>query len=271
MKGAGFEGKAAPAIELPCCEAGQGPVRRVRTTAFRDVFTPVSPLEKRAPLALPSVPGLAVPEGFGERLAAIGVNVAAEHLATLGEYLARLLAMNERMNLTAITDAPGAWERHALDALSLVPHLAEVPAGGRLVDVGSGGGIPGIPLAIVRPDLHVTLIEATQKKAWFLSAVSDELRLTHVATRAERAEKLAGGALAGQFDVVTARAVARLATLVPLVVPLARAGGRLLLIKGQRVDEELAEATTVLAAHHVRHETTIATPTGRIVILSRTQ
>jgi 16S rRNA (guanine527-N7)-methyltransferase len=248
-----------------------GTARRVRTAAFRDVFTPVSTLEKRPPLAMPSVPGLAVPEGFGERLAAIGAKVSAGRLITVGNYLARLLAMNERMNLTSITDAPGAWERHALDALSLVPHLANVPAGGRLVDVGSGGGIPGIPLAIARPDLHITLIEATQKKARFLSAVSEELHLTNVVTRAERAEKLAGGALAGQFDVVTARAVARLATLVPLVVPFARAGGRLLLVKGQRVDEELAEATTVLAAHHVRHETTIATPTGRIVILSRMQ
>src|ERR1019366_8872202 len=191
--------------------------------------------------------------------------------ATIGDYLARLLAMNERMNLTSITDAPSAWERHALDALSLLPHLADVPAGGRLVDVGSGGGIPGIPLAIVRPDLHITLIEATQKKAWFLSAVSEQLRLTNVIARAERAEKLAVGPLAGQFDVVTARAVARLATLVPLVVPFARVGGRLLLIKGQRVDEELSEAKRVLAAHHVRHEATIATPTGRIVILSRTR
>jgi 16S rRNA (guanine527-N7)-methyltransferase len=227
--------------------------------------------DKREPLPLPSVPGLAVPEGLGERLAAIGANVTAGCLATVGEYLARLLAMNERMNLTSITDAPSAWERHAFDALSLLPHLAGVPAGGRLVDVGSGGGIPGIPLAIARPDLHVTLIEATQKKAGFLSAVSENLNLTHVTVRAERAEKLAVGPAAGQFDVVTARAVARLATLVPLVVPLARVGGRLLLVKGQRVDEELAEAKRVLTAHHAHHETTVATPTGRIVILSRMQ
>jgi 16S rRNA (guanine527-N7)-methyltransferase len=189
----------------------------------------------------------------------------------VGDYLARLLAMNERMNLTSITDAPSAWERHALDALSLLPHLAGVPAGGRLVDVGSGGGIPGILLAIARPDLQITLIEATQKKADFLSTVSEELKLANVGVRAERAEKLAEGPLAGQFDAVTARAVARLATLIPLTAPFARAGGRLLLIKGQRAGDELAEATEVLAAHHVRHETTVATPTGRIVILSRTR
>ena len=231
----------------------------------------MSPLEKRPPLALPSVPGLPVPEGTDASLAAIGANVSADCLARVGDYLARLLAMNERMNLTSITDASSAWERHALDALSLVPHLADVPAGGRLVDIGSGGGIPGIPLAIARPDLHVALIESTQKKAWFLSNVSQALGLTHVRVHADRAEKLATGPLARQFDVVTARAVARLAALVPLVVPFARLGGRLLLIKGQRVDEELAEAKTVLAAQHVRHETTVATPTGRIVVLTRTR
>jgi 16S rRNA (guanine527-N7)-methyltransferase len=208
---------------------------------------------------------------MGERLAAIGANVTAGCLATVGDYLARLLAMNERMNLTSITDAASAWERHALDALSLLPHLADVPAGGRLVDIGSGGGIPGLPLAIARPDLHIALIEATQKKARFLSAVSEELTLANVRVHADRAEKLAVGPLAHQFDVVTARAVARLVTLVPLVVPFARVGGRLLLIKGQRVDEELAEAKVVLAAHHVNHETTVATPTGRIVVLSRTR
>jgi len=216
-----------------------------------------------------SVPGLVVPAALVERLAALGAHVRVGCLATVGDYLARLLAMNEEMNLTAITDPSIAWERHALDALSLMPHLADVPAGGRFVDIGSGGGVPGIPLAIARPDLHVTLIEATQKKARFLAAVSDDLGLSNVTVHAERAEELATGPLGGRFDVVTARAVARLARLVPLVVPFARVGGRLLLIKGQRVEEELQEAKDALAAHHVRHEATIATPTGRIVILVR--
>jgi 16S rRNA (guanine527-N7)-methyltransferase len=218
--------------------------------------------------ALP-VPGLAVPEGFGERLGSLGVHVTASCLATVGDHLARLLAMNEQMNLTAITDPSSAWERHALDALSLLPHLADLPAGGKVLDVGSGGGIPGIPLAIARPDLHVTLIEATQKKARFLETVSADLGLSNVAVRAERAEELAEGPLAGQFDVVTARAVARLTKLVPWVVPFARVGGRLLLLKGQRAEEELGEAKAVLAAHHLHHEATVTTPTGRIVILVR--
>src|SRR5690242_20742887 len=95
----------------------------------------------RPPLALPNPAPLVPPEGFGERLRSIGVDLDASALARLGDYLARLLAMNEQMNLTAIEDPAEAWERHVLDALTLVPLLAELGAGSRLVDVGSGGGL----------------------------------------------------------------------------------------------------------------------------------
>lgn len=212
---------------------------------------------------------LAPPEGFAGRLHELGVHVDAAVLARLGDYLARLLAMNELMNLTAIKDPVGAWERHVLDALTLVPLLAELGAGARLVDVGSGGGLPGIPLAIVRPDLQVTLVEATQKKAAFLSAVSEALGLSSVSVRAERAEQLGKGELRGKFDAVTARAVARLVALVPLTSPFARPGGLIVLMKGQRAEEELAEAAWVLGKQQIVHEKTVITPTGKIVVLRR--
>lgn len=212
---------------------------------------------------------LSAPHDFAARLAAIGASVSESMLAQLGDYLARLLAMNEQMNLTSIKDAEGAWERHVLDALTLLPLLAELPAGARLVDIGSGGGIPGVPLAIARPDLHVTLIEATQKKAAFLTAVSAALGLSNVSVRAERAEQLGRAELREAFDVVTARAVSRLVTLAPLALPSARRGGLVLLVKGQRADEELAEARTVIGKQGALHEQTLATPTGRIVVLRR--
>lgn len=226
-------------------------------------------LEERPPLPLPNPEPLTPPEGFAARLQAIGVSLDEKVIAAIGDYLARLLAMNEHMNLTAIKDPVEVWERHALDALTLLPLLAELGAGARLVDVGSGGGLPGIPLAIARPDLKVTLVEATQKKAAFLAGVAAALGLGNVTVRAERAEQLGAGDLHGAFEVVTARAVGRLAMLVPLTAPFARPGGMILLVKGQRADEELAEAARVLGKLRITHSKTVATPTGKIVVLRR--
>lgn len=220
----------------------------------------------RAPLALPPSTPLPPPVDVGARLEVLGVTLGEAQLAQLGDYLGRLLAMNEIMNLTAIT-AESAWERHAFDALTLVPLLADVPAGASVIDVGSGGGIPGIPLAIARPDLSVTLLDATQKKVTFLGAVSAAIGLTNVTAIAGRAEELGRGDLFGSFEVVTARAVARLELLAKLVVPFAKADGRALLVKGQRADEELAAAKNVLKKLHATHERTVPTPTGRIVVL----
>jgi 16S rRNA (guanine527-N7)-methyltransferase len=221
----------------------------------------------REPIPLPDTAPLSPPGDWSERLAALGVSLDDAATAKLGDYLARLLAMNERMNLTAVTDPVEVWSRHGLDALSLVPLLAELGARASLVDIGSGGGVPGIPLAIARPDLRVTLVEATQKKAAFLDAVAKALGLTNVTVQAERAELLARGALREAFDVATARAVGKIAMLAPLMAPFVKPGGRVLLIKGQRAGEELAEATTVLHRSRCTAEKTVDTPTGRIVVL----
>jgi 16S rRNA (guanine527-N7)-methyltransferase len=217
------------------------------------------------PISTPLPP----PEGFVGRLTEIGVSLDAAVIAALGDYLARLLAMNEHMNLTSIEDPVAAWERHILDALTLVPLLADLAPGTRIVDVGSGGGLPGIPIALARPDLAVTLVEATQKKAAFLTAVAEALGLSKVSVRAERAEQLAAGELHGAFSAVTARAVGKLSALVPLTAPFARSGGLVLLVKGQRAEEEIAEAAKVISEQRCVHEKTVTTPTGRIVVLRR--
>ena len=220
----------------------------------------------RPSIPLPTPEPLAPPGDFIARAAELGVGLDAERAAKIGDYLARLIATNALMNLTAITDPEEAWSRHALDALSIAP---EIPQGAAVVDVGSGGGVPAIPLAIARPDLRVTMVEATQKKAAFLAAVSSALGLRGVTVRPERAEALKKGALRGSYDVATARAVGKLALLVGLMAPLVKRGGKLVLIKGQRADEELAEAKLAMFDHGVVHERTVPTPTGRVVVLTR--
>lgn len=225
--------------------------------------------DERPPLLLPSPAPLGAPPDFATRLNDLGLRVSDDVIARIGDYLARLLAMNQQMNLTAIETPDAAWERHALDALTLVPLLEDVGAGGHLADIGSGGGLPGIPIAIARPDLLVTLVESTQKKAAFLTAVAAALGLSNVNVHAERAETLATGPLRGTFDVVTARAVARLVQLIPITAPFVKPGGRLLLIKGQKANEEVTEAARVLVKQKTAHVKTIHTPTGRIVVLTK--
>lgn len=131
-----------------------------------------------------------------------------------------------------------------------VAFARSLPAGPRVLDVGSGGGLPGVVLAIMRPDLSVELLEATRKKADFLGAVASALELP-VRVHHGRAEVLAHGPLSGAFDIVTARAVASLDRLIPWTAPFLRPGGTVHAIKGERWAEELEEAQPVLRKHHL--------------------
>ncbi len=195
-----------------------------------------------------------------------------------------LLAANKAFNLTAIRDPGEAWTRHVLDSLTLLGVLAEIetPEGQslRVIDVGTGGGLPGIPLAIARQDVSVTLLDATAKKCAFLDHVAQELGLTNlevVCARAEaagrdRGERTGTGRRGGHremYDLVVARAVGRLATLSELTIPFARVGGLIALIKGAKADEELVEAKGALHLLHTSHAGTVQTGTGRIVVLEK--
>ncbi len=161
-------------------------------------------------------------------------------LHRLARYLELLLTANRIHNLTAITDAETAWNRHILESLALTPALQSVQS---LLDLGSGGGLPGIPLAIALPHLRVTLLEATGKKARFLQETCEALGLNQVSLCAQRAE-LEGRNPASreQYDAVTCRAVGSLAEIIELSMPLLKVGGRLLAVKGRRADEEISSA-----------------------------
>jgi 16S rRNA (guanine527-N7)-methyltransferase len=132
--------------------------------------------------------------------------------------------------------------RHFPEALHFA---ASLPSGVRVLDLGSGGGLPGIVIALVRDDLQVHLMDATKKKCVFLEEARAGLDVT-VTVHHGRAEDLARGPLRGAFDVVTARAVAPLKRLVPWAAPYLRSGGRLHAIKGERWREELEAASGVL-------------------------
>lgn len=215
------------------------------------------------------------PADFAAQAAALGVELDAGDVDRLHAYLRLLFAANATMNLTAIRDPDEAWTRHVLDALSLVGPLASAEASGerlRVLDLGSGGGVPGLVLACVMPEVEFTLVEATGKKARFLEEAAKALALTNVEVLAERAETLGQDPwLRGSRDVVVARAVGPLRVLVELAIPLVRIGGTLLAVKGQRAPEEIAEAKRALHMLHAVVIDSIRTPTGTLVVVEKSR
>ncbi len=164
---------------------------------------------------------------------AIGVELDEPRAAKLITHLDLLDEWGERMNLTAIRERDQQLTKHVLDSLSVLPFLR----GTRVADVGSGAGFPGIPLAVVAPALHFTLIESTGKKCRFLERVRDQLGLANVEVVQSRAE---AHKPAARYDTVIARAVGPLAELVRYAGHLVAGGGRLLAMKGRYPESELA-------------------------------
>jgi 16S rRNA (guanine527-N7)-methyltransferase len=171
----------------------------------------------------------------------LGIELDDAAFNRLDRYRELLLAANEQFNLTRITTPEQIELRLFADSLALLPMVP--PEARSLLDIGSGGGVPGLPLAIARPELRVVLLDATAKKVRFLEATARELGLENVVAVHGRAEELARDRQHRErYDVVTARAVARLVTLVELALPFLVVGGRALLPKGSAAADELTEA-----------------------------
>ena len=187
-------------------------------------------------------------EEFAGWAAALGAPLSPAQLAQFAAYEALLLAWNERIALTAIREPRQLRIRHFLDALSCAAATGPLD-GRRLIDVGSGAGLPGLPLKILYPDLRLTLVDSVAKKAHFLELVAAELGLSDVTVIADRAEVLGQDAAHREgYDWATARAVAELRVLVELLLPLVRVGGRALAQKGDSAAEELTAAAPAIAA-----------------------
>lgn len=174
------------------------------------------------------------------QLGGAGVSLPPGARARLVRYLELLAEWNRTYNLTAIREPERMVTHHVLDALAVLPHLPDATAhpGLRLLDVGSGGGVPAIPLAIARPAWRVVALDSSHKKGAFLTQVVIELPLPNVEVVVARVEDYAPPA---RFDVVISRAFSDIATFVESSARHLADGGRLVAMKGVYPDEEIAQ------------------------------
>ncbi len=191
----------------------------------------------------------------------LGLSLSARHLALFERYYRELSIWNERFNLTAITGYEAVQLRHFVDSLTCLlafptPTAQGIPSSVPLldhigdlwcVDIGTGAGFPGIPIKILLPEMHLTLIEATGKKVRFLQHITRVLGLHEVEIIRERAEIVAHQmSHRERYDIVLSRAVAHLSPLAEYCLPFCRLGGRMIALKGEEAHQETEEAKRAL-------------------------
>lgn len=182
---------------------------------------------------------------LAQGLGALSVDSNEAQRLNLINYLALLQKWNKVYNLTAVREPERMLTHHVLDSLAVLPALGGLATGSRILDVGSGGGLPGIPLAIVRPDWDVTVLEPNQKKASFLRQAGAELALGNLVIAQQRVEDFPPK---GAFDLVISRAFAELGDFLRAAAPFVAPKGRIAAMKGVYPDEEIAQLGPVSAA-----------------------
>lgn len=188
-----------------------------------------------------------IPDFVKDELNELDIELTPDQLDQLDRYLEMVLDENRTTNLTAVREPEAAWRRLIIDSLTVLPGLDEMPPGSAVIDVGSGAGLPGIPVAITRPNLKVTMLESTGKKADFIRRSIEALGLSNASVLQERAET------AGQspdhrekYDACINRAVGPMNVLLEFALPLVKTGGRVLAMKGPRAEQELEDAGDAL-------------------------
>lgn len=175
--------------------------------------------------------------------AELGLKLSDRQLASLDSFAEELKKWNKKINLTAITDDEGIAVKHLVDSLTL---LKVVAGEGRLLDIGSGGGFPGIPVKVVRPGLEIVSVDAVVKKISFQKQAVRLLKLEGFDAIHVRAESLASD-YAESFDWVVSRAFSDIPSFVEMALPLLKRDGRIVAMKGKNAGEEIAAAEGTLA------------------------
>lgn len=170
----------------------------------------------------------------------LGLNLSSENIADLELFLLEMGRWNQVHNLTAIEGEKNSVRLHLIDSITVLPIMCQFLGmkNPKIADLGSGGGLPAIPIAILKPSWHLTLIEAVRKKTAFLQHVRGKLGLKNIEILSERAEAIAK-TRPGQFDAVISRAFTNLAHFLDLSLPLLKPDGLVFAMKGKRADEEL--------------------------------
>jgi 16S rRNA (guanine527-N7)-methyltransferase len=213
---------------------------------------------------------MTAPQSAIDALGALGVELEPRDLDTLGRYLDALYSANATMNLTAVPEGEEAWHRHVVDSLSLLPWVASTGAT-TVIDVGTGGGLPGIPLALAVPELRMTLLEATGRKCEFLQQCVEDLGLKDRCPVVNLRAEVAGHRpeLRERFDLCVSRAVARLPILLEYCIAFPKPGGHIVLIKGEQAQAEIDESKKALHSLHAQVVESVRTPTGTIVAVEK--
>jgi 16S rRNA (guanine527-N7)-methyltransferase len=185
-------------------------------------------------------------EQFVEALKEKGINLTAEQIHQFKIYFELLVEWNEKMNLTAITDLQSVYLKHFYDSISMAFYV-DFTKEHSICDVGAGAGFPSIPLKICFPQLKVTIVDSLNKRIQFLNHLSEQLKLLNVRFVHSRAEDFGQNPIYREkFDIVTARAVARLSVLSELCIPLVKKGGQFVAMKAAAAQDELSNASTAL-------------------------
>jgi 16S rRNA (guanine527-N7)-methyltransferase len=187
------------------------------------------------------VSGAALALGIGE----LGLTLSQQQVADLNTFLQELERWNRVHNLTSVEGEQASIDLHLIDSIAILPIMREFLSSAQvqIADLGSGGGLPAIPIAIAQPDWSISLIEAVRKKTAFLQNVKGKLGLTNASIYSDRVEQVATQE-PGKYDAVISRAFTSLDRFLDLAEPFLKPGGLVFAMKAKRADEELSTVST---------------------------